>query len=184
MQAYIGMFTTHHTLLGGDGNGFKAGGYGSNGSSIPNPVPRHVVKFCLAVKNRANGFNANHHTGGLDWINNTAINNSANYNMFCTLASDNDTDVSGYDQYMKNNLGYLGRAQVVKLGPAGDNDVTYNFWTLPVSVTAADFTSLNELLLTQSRQANGSLPEIDYARLNSGSDLIDQGRFYIARIIF
>lgn len=168
-------YDTSFTYLGGDGNGFKAGGYGSNGTSIPSPVPRHVVRFCLAVKNRANGFYANHHTGGLDWINNTAINNSTNYNMLCTLASDNDTDVSGYDQYMKNNLGYLGSSQVLNLSSADDNDVTYNYWTLSVSVTADDFVSLDESLLIQSRQADGSLPEIDYARLNSGSDLIDAG---------
>ena len=61
------------------------------------------------------------------------------------------------------------------MSPADDNDVAYNFWTLPVSVTAVDFTSLDKSLLTQSRQADGSLPKIDYARLNSGSDLIDAG---------
>jgi pectate lyase len=174
--AFYNGYDSSFSYLGGDGNGFKAGGYGSSGSSIPSSVPRHVVRFSLAVKNRMSGFYANHHTGRLEWINNTAINNSANYNLLCTKASDNDTDVPGYDQYMKNNLGYLGGSQVVNLGSADDNDVSYNYWTLPVSVSADDFVSLDESELTQSRQADGSLPEIDYARLKRGSDLIDAGR--------
>jgi hypothetical protein len=33
-----------------DGNGFKAGGYGSRpAAQVSNPVPQHVVRFCVAV---------------------------------------------------------------------------------------------------------------------------------------
>ena len=159
----------------GNGNGFKAGGYGVGGASYPTPVPRHSVSYCVSVGNRASGFYANHHTGGLDWIGNTAIHNiSANFNMLCsTNNSSYDGDVAGFDQYMKNNLSYLGT--LVNMGSAEANEVSYNSWTLSVSVSSADFESLTESQLVQARASDGSLPEVDYGHLAEGSDLIDAG---------
>ncbi|HKI68400.1 MAG TPA: DUF1565 domain-containing protein, partial [Verrucomicrobiae bacterium] len=131
--AFDNGYFTNFANSTGDGNGFKAGGYGKNGSALPNPVPRHVVEFCLAVRNRVNGFYANHHAGGDDWFDNTADRNNVNYNMLC-VSNDNLTDVPGFDQVMKNNLGYIARsAEVVNLGLL--NDVTFNYFTLPVTVT-------------------------------------------------
>jgi hypothetical protein len=92
-------------------------------------------------------------------------------------ASIRDQDVPGFDHYMKNNLGFGGGTEVSDLGsdPESNNDVTYNYWTLPVSVAADDFRSLPYEELTQPRQADGSLPNVDYARLVEVSDLIDAG---------
>ncbi|MEI8633800.1 hypothetical protein P4S72_20335 [Vibrio sp. PP-XX7] len=133
----------------GDGNGFKGGGYGSNGSTPPSVIPRHLIRYNLAVRNRSVGFYANHHIGGQDWINNTSINNqSANYNMLSTL-DDNDTDVDGYGHYMRNNLGYNGHNEVINLGDATSNDIAYNYFNLPVSITSKDFLSLDESQLTK-----------------------------------
>jgi len=170
--AFYNGYWTNFVNLGGDGNGFKSGGYGRNGSTPPNPVPRHITQFCLAVKHRANGFDANHHTGGLDWYGNTAYRNNVNYNMLCTLL-DNLTDVPGYDHVMKNNLGYKGTTEVSNLGDS--NDVSFNYFTLSVTVATNDFASLDETLLTLPRQPNGDLPYIAFAQLVGSSDLIDQG---------
>ena len=158
-----------------DGNGFKAGGYGRNGSTPPQIIPRHTVKNCLAVRNRAAGFYANHHIGGQNWINNTAIrNHSANYNMLSTL-SDNLTDVPGYGHYMRNNLGFDGHNEVINLGDVNQNDVSFNYFNLPVTITSKDFLRLRPEELMYPRQANGELPNIKYAKLKKGSDLIDAG---------
>lgn len=160
-----------------DGNGFKAGGYGSNGSATPSVIPRHVIKHCLAVRNRSAGFYANHHIGGQDWINNTAIrNHSANYNMLSTLA-DNDTDVKGYGHYMRNNLGFDGHHEVINLGDANENDIAYNYFNLDLNITSKDFLRLTEKGLVAPRQSDGSLPRIKYAKLKKGSDLIDAGTY-------
>lgn len=158
----------------GDSTGFKAGGYGISGGAYPTPVPRHVVQFCLAIGS-SRGFYANHHTGGIDWVGNTAIGNGVNYNMLCNTEATSGNDVPGFDHYMKNNLGFHGNTEVSNLGDTNDNDISSNYWNLPVNVTSADFQSLEESLLTQPRQADGSLPVVDYARLVEGSDLIDAG---------
>jgi hypothetical protein len=171
---YNGYFT-NFTSSTGDGNGIKAGGYGVSGGAVPNPIPRHVVEFCLAVRNRANGLYANHHMGGIDWFNNTAYRNSTDYNMLCnTNNTSGRYDVPGFDQVMKNNLGYKGRTEVSNLN-TNASDVTFNFFMLPVTVASNDFMTLDESLLTAPRQTNGDLPDIAFAHLVSNSDLVDAG---------
>jgi len=173
--AFYNGYFSNFTSTGGDANGFKSGGYGVSGGSYPIPVPRHVTQFSLAVSNRANGFYANHHTGGLDWLNNTAFRNSVNYNLLCNLDAKSSTnDVPGFDQLMKNNLGYGARSlETNNLGPT--NDVTFNYFTLPVSIASGDFMSFDYSLLAAPRQADGSLPYIAFGQLVSGSDCINAG---------
>lgn len=174
--AFYNGYFTNFTSSGGDANGFKSGGYGVNGSTTPpNPAPRHVTRFSLAVRNRASGFYANHHTGGLDWINNTAYRNARNYNMLCNLdAQASSNDVPGFDHVMKNNLGYRATtSETNNIGPT--NDISFNYFTLPVTVASNDFMTLDENLLTAPRQANGDLPYIAFAQLVSASDLMDAG---------
>jgi hypothetical protein len=50
----------------GDGNGFKAGGWGMKPQIAKSPVvcPQHYVHHCIAYHNKANGFYSNHHLGG------------------------------------------------------------------------------------------------------------------------
>jgi hypothetical protein len=173
--AFYNGYFTNFASSGGDANGFKSGGYGVSGGSYPIPVPRHVTRFCLAVRNRASGFYANHHTGGLDWFNNTAYRNARNFNMLCNLDAESSTnDVPGFDHVMKNNLGYRATvSEVANLGAT--NDVTFNYFTLPVTVATNDFMSLDESLLMAPRRANGDLPYIAFAQLVSSSDLMNAG---------
>ena len=171
---YNGYFT-NFTSSTGDGNGIKGGGYGVSGASFPTPIPHHIIEFCMTVSNRANGFYANHHLDGQVWLNNTAYRNSVNYDMICsTNNSSSAGDVPGYNHVMKNNLGYSARSsEVSELGTS--NDVTFNYFTLPVTVSSGDFVSLNTSLLTAPRQTNGNLPYINFARLVNTSDCIDVG---------
>jgi len=173
---YNGYFTNFASSTG-DGNGIKGGGYGISGGSHPPVIPHHVIEFCLTVSNRANGFYANHHLDGQIWLNNTAYRNSANYNMLCSTNDSSGTnDAPGFNQVMKNNLGYSARSsEVSELGPAATNDITFNYFTLPVTVSANDFITLNTSLLTAPRQTNGDLPYIDFMRLTNTSDCIDAG---------
>jgi len=182
---YNGFFT-NGTGTGGNGNGFKCGGYGVAGNSYPIPPPRHTARFCLSVGNAANGFYANFHPDGLNFINNTAIRNAAapdpganaDFNMVCVAPTNTARadQVPGFDHFMRNNIG-LVRTDTNSISwlNTGACDVAYNFFTLPVTVTSNDFVSLDETLLTLPRQADGSLPYIAYAQLVHNSDLVDAG---------
>jgi len=170
---YNGYSTTFESL--GDGNGFKAGGWGSTPvSKIPDTVPGHTVQFCLAVRNKDNGFYSNHQIAGSHWYNNTAYQNTTNFNMLNRL-SDNRTDVPGYNHILKNNLSI----KPVKNDTANINinkcDISYNSFTLNLTVSESDFKSINQSLLTSPRKADGSLPDMDFLKLKAGSVLIDKG---------
>jgi hypothetical protein len=161
---------------GGDGNGFKVGGWGSTpAASLPSPIPRHTVEFCLSAKNKAHGFYANHQPGGAAyWYNNTAYNNGDNFDML-ERTSDNVTDISGTAEILHNNVGLAARgAEVKDLNESGGN-VSNNYWTLSVTVTAGDFLSTDDTQMTQARQADGSLPKLTFMHLATNSDLKDVG---------
>jgi len=170
----------------GDGNGFKAGGYGQAPvvSSLPSPIPSHTVRFCMAYRNKANGIYANHHVvTGSSWYNNTAYRNSTNYNMLSqkitkSTKTGNDTtlDCAGINHVLHNNISfkYSSYTETANLGTCVN---TYNsFSPNPgVTVDVNDFLSTDESLLIAARQADGSLPDVNFLKLKSGSDLIDKG---------
>jgi len=159
----------------GDGNGFKAGGEaGRTPATLPNPIPRHVVTGSLSVRNKVNGFYANHHPGGIEWVNNTAYKNPTNFNLRGRDPKDNKTIVPGRGHHLKNNLGFAGGAEIAELN-AEASDVSGNYFTLPVKVTAEDFLGLDEADLVKPRKPNGDFPDIKLMHLAAGSDLIDAG---------
>jgi hypothetical protein len=172
--AFNNGYSTSFAALG-DGNGFKAGGFGvSTTPNVPATIPRHTIRFCLSVNNRANGFYANHHLGGDDWYNNTAYKNPVNYNML-NRAADYQSDVAGYGHTMKNNLGYLGTYETININlPLCTTSNNY-FQISGLTVSNADFVSLDQSLLTQSRHSDFTLPTNNILRLVASSTLIDKG---------
>ncbi len=158
----------------GDGNGFKAGGYGTTSANrLPVPIPRHTIRFCVAVGNRASGFYANHHPGGSDWFNNTAFRNGTNFNMLGRLA-DNRTDVDGYGHKLRNNLSYHSRRDISRLD-AAKCDLAGNSFPRDLKLADKDFVSLDESELLRPRQTNGDLPAVNFMHPAEGSALIRGG---------
>jgi hypothetical protein len=160
----------------GDGNGFKCGGYGLKkvGTEIPDPVPINTIQFCVAVRNKANGFYSNHHIGGSYWYNNSAYRNGCNYNMLNRL-KDTAQDVPGFGHVMYNNLGYKGGKETLQID-ATKCTLGNNYFDLNLQASETDFMSLDENLLTAPRKANGSLPENSFMQLQPASQFIDKGK--------
>lgn len=157
----------------GDGNGFKAGGYARRPiDQIPDPVPQNTVEYCVAVRNKASGFYANHHLNGDFWYNNTAYRNHIDYNMLDRLA-DPYSDVPGYKHVLKNNLGYEGGREVANLDTA-QCVLANNFFGPSPDLSDSDFESLDESQLTAPRQPDGSLPDITFLHLRPSSRLADK----------
>jgi hypothetical protein len=148
----------------GNGNGFKVGGYDLT-ASMPNPLPQHIVRFSLAFNNRAAGFYQNHHPRPNIYQNNTACNNGVNYN----LLGEGTAGMA----VMRNNLSLGPRHLSNNSGSAVD--AANNSWNLQVTVAAEDFLSVDTLGVSGPRQADGSLPKLDFMKLKPGSDLIDKG---------
>ena len=151
-------------MTGANGAGFKAGGFGNPPQVPASGVPRHIVRGSLAFGNRAIGFYANYHPGGIDFLSNTAFDNPANFDM---------RTASGTSSHKLRNNVAAGTGRTIVSFNGGSDD--FNSWTLPVQVASADFMSLDKALATMPRQADGSLPNLPLARLVAGSDLIDRG---------
>lgn len=145
----------------GDGNGFKIGGFGIGPRyDAPPVIPRHVVTGCLSVENKASGFYANHHPGGIDWIGNRAFGNSTNYNFLCRDL-DADRDLPGFGHVIRDNLGFGGRAELRNLDEAKCEMSGNRFGE---GLSERDFLSLDLACLTSAREKDGSLPAIDFMR--------------------
>ena len=117
---------------GGNGNGFKVGGWGCSSGSMPSTIPVHTVEYCLSAGNSSHGFYANHQPGqAANWNNNTAYNNGTDFDMLeGTDNSSSGCSVAGTREVMHNNLAYAGKL-TNDLSESGSM-VSYNSWTLSV----------------------------------------------------
>jgi len=167
----------------GNGNGFKAG---SSKTGV-----RHTIRNCVAWKNKASGFYANHSSGGNDWFNNTAYMNGTAFNMWASTwdANDNRTDgvvLEGSKAHvMKNNIAFPNKTAYIGGEYAAGE---YNTWNLNITPKESDFVSVSDPSMTVTgkelgplggafgpRQADGSLPDIDFLKLAKNSQMIDKG---------
>jgi hypothetical protein len=170
---YNGYSTDFESL--GDGNGFKAGGWGlKKDQRVPDSIKGHVIRFCVAVGNKANGFYSNHHPAGNVWINNTAYRNGTNFNMLNRNA-DFTASVSGFGHKLINNLSLKARTYDTQYIDPKQNELITNGFADNMKVNEKDFKSLDESLLMAARELDGSLPQNDFLRLTKRSKLINKG---------
>lgn len=146
-----------------NGLGFKIGGFGGRSvEDLPKPIPRHVVRYCIAVGNKTSGFYANHHPGGSDWVHNSGYRNYTNFDML-GRQSDNLTDVDGYDHRLINNLSYGAKRDLSNLD-AAKSELAGNSFSMGLELIDRDFVNLEEAQLMRPRQVDGSLPTISFLR--------------------
>lgn len=170
---YNGYSTGFESL--GDGNGFKAGGWGlKKDKRVPDSIKGHIIRFCVAVGNKANGFYSNHHPAGSLWINNTAYRNGTNFNMLNRNA-DFTASVSGFGHKLINNLSLKARTYDTQHIDKAQNELITNGFPNEMKVSEKNFKSLDESLLMTARQPDGSLPHNDFLRLHKNSKLINKG---------
>lgn len=154
----------------GDGNGFKAGGYGMSGAkTLPeNGAPMHTVHHCIATGNKSNGIYSNHHIGGLHFHDNTSYkNNRYNYSLVNRkgAAEDEAVDVDGYGHVIERNMS-VGTKHVTSLNGADgqntieDNSFTWknNQWTNNSPAETA-FESTDIADMKAPRETDGTLSE-------------------------
>jgi hypothetical protein len=128
------------------------------------------------VRNKANGFYANHHLNGNTWLNNSAYNNNYNYNMVNRESPESQNiNVNGYDHVLINNLGYEGRSGETSYIDPAQNTLQTNYFELGLSLSEADFMSLDQLQLTANRGPGGQLPEMEFLHIDPTSKIMDAG---------
>lgn len=142
-----------------NGNGFKMGG-----SDDKLLIHNFTLRNCVAFDNKAKGFDQNNNKGSMIIYNGSAYrNNGNNYSVSAALAAGKILEV-------KNCLSADAK---ISLGSFAIQQT--NSWLAPFYVTSADFISLDTTGVSAPRKADGSLPDIEFLHLASGSDLIDAG---------
>jgi hypothetical protein len=142
----------------GDGNGFKTGG--SDDKAL-----KHNATYtrCIAVGNVNDGFDHNSNRGSVTLLNCAAHNNGSNINF-------SSTNIAA-------SLKIKNTASVGTLGGlnATSTDITNNSWQNGHAASSADYVSIDTSLLKAARKSDGSLPDVNYFKLLSGSDLRNAG---------
>jgi len=158
-------YKTENFEVAGNGSGFKLG---ITTSDYGNTILRSVTNS-IAYKNRTSGFHQNGAIAAIELYNNTAYLNG---NEGFWFGSYNKT------HRLKNNISYQNGAYcclTTSSMVAANTFLINNKANTDFIVTDADFASLDYAQLYNQRQADGSLPVIEFLHLNSGSDLIDAG---------
>ena len=150
----------------GDGNGFKIGG--STLNQYVSTTGGHRVENCVAWGNKYIGFNENANEQAPDTLYNCIAYDNHGWAEFDFDAGKN------YDvvHVLRNCVAYA-----ISNGVAVEqSDNQYNDWNIPsITVTNDDFLSLDDSGATSQRNDDGSLPVINFLRLNPSSDLVDAG---------
>ena len=144
----------------GDGNGFKTGG--SDNKDLKHNA---VYKNCISAGNTHDGFDHNSNRGDVTMYNCSAYGNGRNISFGTGNIANSLT--------IKNTASLTGGSS--DSFEATTTDITNNSWQNNISITSDDFVSLDMDLLSSPRNADGSLPSIDFMKLATGSDLIDAG---------
>jgi len=143
------------TNFQGDGNGFKLGGN--------NIVGLHIVTNCVAFDNKVKGFDQNNNMGAVTIYNCTSWRNKS-YNYSFPKVPTTGKHI------LKNNLGFGGSNSISSSGAEQEKN-SWNGFT----VSESDFINLDTILAKAPRNADSSLPEIDFLKLVSTSSLVDAG---------
>jgi hypothetical protein len=173
-----------------EGNGFK---FGANDRAIT--TPRRILLYCIAAFNSSPtagvGYYEIEYSGYHRAM--SRIFNCASYKNKVGFGLSTNPDYPNSESIYRNNIVYGTTS--LDAGGRPDNIEAECFYTesnnnwdysvpgsLPrwiyatdVTVTDADFVSLDQAQLFLPRKSDGSLPDITFLALAEGSDLIDKG---------
>ena len=154
-----------------NGNGFKmGGGWTTDSGGTKHYTFRHNMTLinCMAFMNKGKGFDQNHNYGAMTIYNGTAYKNGG-YNYYI-----NDS-VSKADTVKVINCLYYAGSYSYAISSSKNIVVSEtNSWNLRAA-TSSDFQSVDTTGISGARQSDGSLPEVSFMHLASGSSFINAG---------
>jgi predicted Rdx family selenoprotein len=151
--------------IAGNGSGFKLGITTINHGA----KTLRIVRNCVAYNNRVRGFDQNNALCAMELYNNTAYKNGTNG--FVLNYKDIFCKVKNCISYKNTLMPEISKSSIVERNVFSDD----NQKTGESPITDDDFISLNESQLIWQRKADGSLPDIEFLNLKTGSPLIDAG---------
>lgn len=153
---YDGCWSFRNGQMKGGGWGFKMGW------DQPDDPDKRIYKNNVAVYNRRSGFDTNdggYVPGYIQLYNNTSFGNS-DYGF--RILNTNGTTEQEEHRIFKNNIAFQNSdGSIYTASGSAAYAHEYNSWDIPLTLSSADFLSLDSTGITAARQANGSLPDND-----------------------
>ena len=148
----------------GNGLGFKLGGKTA-------PATTDILRYLynsISFQNRTAGFDAQ--PDGSDLYFSTLYYNcsayaNGHYGFVCDWYSEADI-LKNCTSFLNGTKDFLYNSSTI---------FSNNSWNSGISITNADFISINTAGVDGVRETDGSLPKLDFLHLAAGSDLIDAG---------
>jgi len=162
--AFMNGYLKNWTISAGNGNGFKTGG--SDNKALMHNV---ILKNCFSFDNRVKGFDENNNRGSMTLYNCTAFRNNPNFGMPGPINTDSSKVMT-----LINCIDYGSKSLSVIMSNAVQ---TTNNWQ-GFTITADDFVTsggVDTAGVRCPRNADGSLPVLNFMHLNSESDLVNHG---------
>jgi parallel beta-helix repeat protein len=137
------------------GNGFKSGL-----TELESDVLGKKITNCIAAYNKGSGFTTNDRNWPARWM---QIFNNISYKNYWGIAIYNtsSSDEQELKRTFKNNISYDNSNSEVFVGGGALYTHEHNTWDIPLTLTDADFISVDSTGITAPRQADGSLPDND-----------------------
>lgn len=157
----------------GSGEGIKGG---QNYTAYPPPSEQYIVTNNVSVYNRG-GFRDNSNESCTQNINARWYNNVAAFNSIRNWSGSRNTGAA-QTQILRNNISYS--SPVIYWFEPGTGEIhDHNSWDIPLTLTDADFVSVDTTGITAPRQADGSLPDNacynNFLKLSDASQAINRG---------
>lgn len=147
---------------GGDGAGIKLGETSADYSD----EYLRTVQNCLTMNNRQFGISQNGALCMAYVYNNTVYGNLYRGIYFSSVWG------TVREHIFRNNIAYANTTNTVI---TADATVDHNSWQDGLTISTDDFVSVWPVGIDGARQTDGSLPEINFMHLETGSDLIGAG---------
>jgi hypothetical protein len=146
----------------GNGDGFKVGP--TNNTDLSTQVKR-ILNRCVAFQNKFQGFDQNDGKVISQLYNCTSYGNGGIGFHFSYQSSLNIKHI------LKNNVSFQDKSAISSTSSWVQSNNTWN----GTAATTSSFASLTNTGVDGARQADGSLPNLQFLHLSSGSNLIDKG---------
>jgi hypothetical protein len=162
-------------LYDGDGVGWKMGQSDRAGTDLKRVVRNCIAAYCYCLVNAGGGlgFTENTYFSYMYRINIHVYNNLSYHNGYgFSNGNSLHTPTPDGQNWYRNNIAYQN---TLNTGFDGVYYHDHNTWDSNVSLSDADFISLDTTGMSGPRQSDGSLPDITFGKLAAGSDLIDAG---------
>jgi hypothetical protein len=156
----------------GNGNGFKMGG--GDTTNIDSLRHNMILKNCLCFDNKAKGFDQNNNRGSMTLLNCTGYRNGTyNFSVPGFIRVGSTLTIKNCVTMASSGVTLSGVPSRVLATNSWPDNATYP--TSVTSATSADFLSIDTSGVRGPRKPDGSLPDVNFMHLASGSHFIDAG---------